>query len=159
MTGIPTVNDLISTVYFWLAWGWTAGFAWYDVKTRRVPDRALFVFCAYAFWAPFFWLPGLPEAEIEAVWAFGSALMGAAAGFLLMLSAALLSKDGTGIGGGDIKLTAVLGYVYGPYRLAGLLLAAALSAALWAFLFRKQKTIPFVPVMAAGSFFVMCVST
>ena len=83
--------------------------------------------------------------------------MGAAAGFLLLLFAAIISKDGTGIGGGDIKLTAVLGYVYGPYRLAGILLTASLLASLAAFLSRKQKSIPFVPFLAAGSFFMMFV--
>mgnify|MGYP002800030847 FL=1 len=83
--------------------------------------------------------------------------MGAAAGFLLLLFAAIISKDGTGIGGGDIKLPAVQGYVYGPYRLAGILLTASLLASLAAFLFRKQKSIPFVPFLAAGSFFMMFV--
>ena len=156
MTGIPTVNNMISNGYFWLAWCLTAGFAIYDVKTRRVPDRALFVFCAYAFWAPFLRYPGI-SGGTEAAWAFGSSLMGAAAGFLLLLFAAIISKDGTGIGGGDIKLTAVLGYVYGPYRLAGILLTASLLASLAAFLFRKQKSIPFVPFLAAGSFFMMFV--
>ena len=156
MTGIPTVNDMISNGYFWLAWCLTAGFAVYDVKTRRVPDRALFVFCAYAFWAPFLRYPGI-SGGTEAAWAFGSSLMGAAAGFLLLLFASIISKDGTGIGGGDIKLTAVLGYVYGPYRLAGILLTASLLASLAAFLFRKQKSIPFVPFLAAGSFFMMFV--
>ena len=156
MTGIPTVNDMISNGYFWLAWCLTAGFAIYDVKTRRVPDRALFVFCAYAFWAPFLRYPGI-SGGTEAAWAFGSSIMGAAAGFLLLLFAAIISKDGTGIGGGDIKLTAVLGYVYGPYRLAGILLTASLLASLAAFLFRKQKSIPFVPFLAAGSFFMMFV--
>lgn len=156
MTGIPTVNDMISNGYFWLAWCWTAGFAVYDVKTRRVPDRALFVFCAYAFWAPFLRYPGI-SGGTEDAWAFGSSLMGAAAGFLLLLFAALVSKDGAGIGGGDIKLTAVLGYVYGPYRLAGILLTASLLASLAAFLSREQKSIPFVPFLAAGSFFMMFV--
>ena len=83
--------------------------------------------------------------------------MGAAAGFLLLLFAALISKEGTGIGGGDIKLAAILGYLYGPYRLAGILLTASLLASLAAFLFRKQKSIPFVPFLAAGSFFMMFV--
>lgn len=156
MTGIPTVNDMISNGYFWLAWCWTAGFAVYDVKTRRVPDRALFVFCAYAFWAPFLRYPGI-SGGTEDAWAFGSSLMGAAAGFLLLLFAALVSKEGAGIGGGDIKLTAVLGYVYGPYRLAGILLTASLLASLAAFLSREQKSIPFVPFLAAGSFFMMFV--
>lgn len=157
MTGIPTVNDMISNGYFWLAWCLTAGFAVYDVKTRRVPDRALFVFCAYAFWAPFVRAPGLAGAGTEAAWAFGSSLMGAAAGFSLLLFAALVSKEGAGIGGGDIKLTAILGYVYGPYRLAGILMTASLLASLAAFLIRKQRSIPFVPFLAAGSFLMMFV--
>ena len=156
MTGIPTVNSMISNGYFWLAWCWIAGFAVYDVKTRRVPDRALFVFCVYAFWAPFLRLPGLSGAD-EAAWSFGSSLMGAAAGFLLLLFAAFVSKDGSGIGGGDIKLSAILGYVYGTYRLTGILLTASLLASLAAFLLWKQKSIPFVPFLAAGSFFMMFV--
>ena len=119
-------------------------------------NARIHVFCAYAFWAPFLRYPGI-SGGTEAAWAFGSSIMGAAAGFLLLLFAAIISKDGTGIGGGDIKLTAVLGYVYGPYRLAGILLTASLLASLAAFLFRKQKSIPFVPFLAAGSFFMMFV--
>ena len=41
--------------------------------------------------------------------------------------------------------------------LAGILLTASLLASLAAFLFRKQKSIPFVPFLAAGSFFMMFV--
>lgn len=157
MTGIPTVNNMISNGYFWLAWCWIAGFAVYDIKTRRVPDRALFVFCTYAFWAPFLRYPGSSGAGTEAAWVFGNSLLGAAAGFSLLLFAALASKEGAGIGGGDIKLTAILGYLYGTYRLAGILLTASLLAFLAAFLFRKQRSIPFVPFLAAGSFMMMFV--
>ena len=68
----------------------------------------------------------------------------------------MLSKGGTGLGGGDIKLAAVIGFIYGPYRMLEILMLAALLSAGAALVIgcrRRDKTlsIPFVPFIAAGS--------
>lgn len=47
MTGIPTVNDRILFLYELLAFACIAGFAAYDLKKRRVPDRALLLFLPF----------------------------------------------------------------------------------------------------------------
>ena len=52
MTGIPTVNDRILFLYELLAFACIAGFAAYDLKKRRVPDRALLLFLPFALAAP-----------------------------------------------------------------------------------------------------------
>lgn len=52
--------------------------------------------------------------------------MGFLFGGLLLLIAAMVSNNG--IGGGDIKLAALLGILYGPYGVLFILTAASLSA-------------------------------
>lgn len=52
--------------------------------------------------------------------------MGFLFGGLLLLIAAMVSNNG--IGGGDIKLAALLGILYGPYGVLFILAAASLSA-------------------------------
>jgi len=52
MTGIPTVNSHILFVYELLAFACIAGFAAYDLKKKRVPDRALLLFLPFALMAP-----------------------------------------------------------------------------------------------------------
>ena len=101
--------------------GAVTGFAIYDLIYRRVPDRALVLFCPVALASPF--LPSIGSFSWQMVsetWL--ASLAGAAAGFGILLTAALVSKDGTGVGGGDIKLAASTGLVFG--------LAASLTASL-----------------------------
>ena len=52
MTGIPTVNSSPIFLYELLAFACIAGFAAYDLKKRRVPDRALLLFLPFALMAP-----------------------------------------------------------------------------------------------------------
>lgn len=52
MTGIPTVNRSPLFLYELLASACIAGFAAYDLKKRRVPDRALLLFLPFALMAP-----------------------------------------------------------------------------------------------------------
>ena len=83
-----------------------------------------------------------------------SLFTGAAAGFLVLLAAAMISKEGAGIGGGDIKLAGVMGLIYGPSRmLAVLLIASGLAACVSLAAGRKKGmlSLPFVPFLMAGS--------
>ena len=152
MIGIRTVNDVIEKGYLWLSWFWIVGFSVYDIRYRRVPDRALFIFLVYAFWRPFIEMKITGQTALSA---FGSSLAGAATGFLIMLFAAVISGRKNGVGGGDIKLTAVIGYLYGAYRLGGILVTASLLAVLWSTLRKRTVSVPFVPFLAAGSFLMM----
>ena len=153
MTGIPTVNSSPIFLYELMAFACIAGFAAYDLKKRRVPDRALLLFLPFALMAPLI--------RTRPSWS-GSLLLyrslcslaGAAAGFLILLAAAMGSKEGAGIGGGDIKLAGIMGFIYGPSRmLAVLLIASGLAACISLAAGRKKGmlSLPFVPFLLAGS--------
>lgn len=95
----------------------------------------------------------------------GFSLAGCAAGFLILLTAALLSRGGAGVGGGDIKLAAATGFIYGPYRMLGILMLAALLSACAVLIIlcrrrgrAKPLSLPFVPFIAAGSLFTLIIS-
>lgn len=72
----------------------------------------------------------------------------------------MASPGGCGVGGGDIKLAAVMGFAYGPSRMTAILLAASGLATLAALIVnhrnkrtnaQKTLSLPFVPFLAAGS--------
>lgn len=155
MTGTQTVSDLITLSYESLVICCILGFAAYDIYTKRVPDRALVFFCPVAFASlPVHMQAAGAETSFWAV--LGLSLAGCASGFLILLAAAMLSKGGTGLGGGDIKLAAVTGFIYGPRRMLETLMLAALLAAAAALLIGcrhrdKALSLPFVPFIAAGS--------
>lgn len=167
-------SRIILSAYGLLVLACTAGFGAYDLRTRRVPDRGLLFFCPAALAAPFLqWLAAqailqsgqifpIPAAEAAAPLPgfLLSSLAGAATGFLILLAADLASRDGMGIGGGDIKLAAVLGFIYGPSRMAAILLTASGLAAITALIMNRKNrragnprvlSLPFVPFLAAGS--------
>ncbi len=80
-------------------------------------------------------------------------LLGAAAGFGILLTAAMLTHGG--IGGGDIKLAAVLGLAAGLKGMLVTLVVASLGAAIYGIIYRKIKKtdkmrLAFVPFMLAG---------
>ena len=62
-------------------------------------------------------------------------LLGAAAGFAILLSAAMITHGG--IGGGDIKLAAVLGLAAGLKGMLVTLLVASLGAAIYGIIHKK----------------------
>lgn len=162
MTGIRTVSDIISLSYETLVLCCILGFAAYDIHTRRVPDRALVFFCPVAFASlpVHIWAAGEGTSFLSVL---GLSLAGCASGFLILLTAALISKGGAGVGGGDIKLAAVTGFIYGPYRMLETLMIAALLAAAAALIIfcrrrKKKLSIPFVPFIAAGSLITLIAS-
>ena len=154
MTGIPTVNSHILFVYELLAFACIAGFAAYDLKKKRVPDRALLLFLPFALAAPLVRTAALGTALLPLLFLYS--LMGAAAGFMILLAAAMLSREGVGIGGGDIKLAAVMGFLYGPSRMLAILLTASGLAACVSLAMRHKRkeemlSLPFVPFLMIGS--------
>lgn len=170
-----------------------AGFAAFDLRTRRVPDKALLLFCPIALVAPFLntlvtcmaakpfidwsqtdcmdmalaaahagdtgtflcsFLTKLPPSLL-------SSLAGAATGFLVLFMAAMASPGGCGVGGGDIKLAAVMGLASGPSQMiATLLISSGLATIAALFIVhgnrhgnaKKKLSLPFVPFLAAGCF-------
>lgn len=154
MTGTPTVNSPAAACEM-LALCCIAGFAAYDLRRKRVPDRALAFFCPIALMAPL--ASSLPwqgwQAPLSTL-AFSSA--GAATGFFTLLAAAMASKESAGIGGGDIKLAAAIGVIYGPYRMLAILLVSSTLASVTALILCRKQTnralsLPFVPFLAIGS--------
>ena len=73
-------------------------------------------------------------------------------GFLLPgLCLFFLAVNFGGIGGGDIKLTAAMGFCFGLYSLAGILFFALLPACIYAKA-TKQKSIPLAVFLGIGFF-------
>lgn len=147
------MSNLISSGYGLLLLAAIAGFALYDIRHKRVPNKALAFSLPIFLAAPFIHaagqgLPGILPAGLNA-------LLGAGTGFGILLLAALLSKGGAGVGGGDIKLAAAIGFAYGPYGALGILLTASLLCLPAAALYSRTKkgqpfSLPFVPFMATG---------
>ena len=123
MTGIPTVNSSPIFLYELMAFACIAGFAAYDLKKRRVPGRAPLPFLPFAVAAPPVRAGLFRTAPPPLLFLFFFSR--AATGFLVLLAAALVSEEGAGIGGGDIKLAGVMGLIYGPSRLLAVLLIAS----------------------------------
>jgi len=152
------VSSIVYAAYYLLMLLAVAGLAVYDVKMKRVPDKALVFFLPAAFAAPFINAlasnAGITGAG-SFVLPFLSSLIGAVAGTAVLLAAAVISKDGCGVGGGDIKFAAILGFVYGPFDTIGILLLASLLALLVGLVQMKRVDeralhMAFVPFMAVG---------
>lgn len=130
------------------------GFALYDIHHRRVPNKALALSLPFFLSAPF--LLTAVQSPAQGVTILLGALLGSAIGFGVLLTAALLSKEGAGVGGGDIKLAAALGFAYGANAILGILLVASFLCILAAIVNSRAKhgqellSLPFVPFMATG---------
>lgn len=153
MIGIPTVSSFISLGYELLLLAVMAGFAIYDVRHKRVPNKALAFSLPIFLAAPF--LHCAVQELLGILPALLNALLGAGAGFGILLLAALFSRGGAGVGGGDIKLAAAMGFAYGPCRILFILLLASVLCLPAAGYFDRIKkgqsvSLPFVPFMATG---------
>ena len=82
--------------------------------------------------------------------------LGFIAGFSILFCVALVSHGG--IGGGDIKLVAVLGIPYGAFGLLFILFVASVMATITSTILSRMnkldtKHIPFAPYLFVGSLF------
>ncbi len=140
-TIIPSVSELLMV-------GALTGFSIYDIRRHRVPDKALLGFLPVAL------LSCGGQILCTGPPVIPSMLLGSAAGFGILLTSAMLTKGG--IGGGDIKLAAILGLSAGLRRTIGLLGFASVAAVLAGLVLRLMKKpdthLPFVPFMTAGYF-------
>lgn len=133
------------------------GFALYDIHHRRVPNKALALSLPFFLSAPF--LLAAVQTPAQGITVLLGALLGSAIGFGVLLTAALLSKEGAGVGGGDIKLAAAMGFAYSANEILCILLIASFLCIPAAILNSRAKhgqmlSLPFVPFMATGSLVV-----
>lgn len=116
-----------------------------DLRTRLVPDRAMLA-CL---------LVAIPVCVVSAPGAMPERLLASAGAGGFLLAAALIRPDGMGLG--DVKLAAVLGFYLGAGVIEAMVISfAAGSAAGLALLVRhgwraRTRTIPFAPFLALGT--------
>lgn len=153
MTGTPTVSNAVSITCKLLLAALIVGFALYDIRHKRVPNKALALSLPFFLAAPFL-LAGVQH-PAESIIVLMGAILGSAIGFGILLTAALISKSGAGVGGGDIKLAAAMGFAYGANEILCILLIASLLCIPTAVIGRRARpgqalSLPFVPFMAIG---------
>lgn len=149
MTGTANVSRMLfyyhAVTLVFLLW-----FAAYDHRHHRIRNAALLAFLP---WCLLYIPAALTEAPTCLV--LLHCFLGFLCGFLLLLTVSLAT--GGGIGGGDIKLAAILGI---PFGASGLMAVLAVSCILVLLhmgmlaIYRKErpKQIPFAPYIFWGSF-------
>jgi leader peptidase (prepilin peptidase) / N-methyltransferase len=116
-----------------------------DIKYMLIPDKIL-LFFAGIFLVERIFIPLSP---------WWDSLLGAAVGFSLLLLISIVSKGG--MGGGDIKLYALIGFVLGTKLVLMSLFISTLLGALIGIIgimigaFERKKPIPFGPFIAVGT--------
>ncbi|WP_396897500.1 prepilin peptidase [Niallia endozanthoxylica] len=116
-----------------------------DIAYMLIPDKILLVF-AGIFLIERIFIPLRP---------WWDSLLGAAIGFTLLLIIAIVSKGG--MGGGDIKLFALIGFVVGTKTMLLSFMLATFYGAFFGIigllfkLVKRGKPIPFGPFIAAGT--------
>ncbi|MEH7442339.1 prepilin peptidase [Bacillus sp. JJ1122] len=116
-----------------------------DVAYMLIPDKVLLVF-AGIFAVERFFSPLSP---------WWDSIAGAAAGFFLLLMIALISKGG--MGGGDVKLFALIGFVVGSKTMLLSFFFATFYGAFFGIIamllgfVKKKQAIPFGPFIAIGT--------
>nr|WP_312577767.1 A24 family peptidase [Sedimentibacter sp.] len=109
-----------------------------DYKKRMIPD-----------WT---WIAILLIGIVSAIFLPTSALYERITGFLLPgLCLLFLAMKYGGVGGGDIKLTASMGFTFGLNTLAVILLFALFPACIYARV-TKQRSVPLAVFLCTGAF-------
>lgn len=116
-----------------------------DIHYMIIPDKILIWFAGIFLLERIFW-PLTP---------WWNSILGAVTGFVLLLTIALVSKGG--MGGGDVKLYALLGFVLGfklvllSFFLSTLFGAVIGGLAMLLKIVKRKQPIPFGPFIAAGT--------
>jgi leader peptidase (prepilin peptidase) / N-methyltransferase len=116
-----------------------------DIKYMLIPDKIL-LFFAGVFLVERIFIPLTP---------WWDSVLGAVIGFTLLLVISFVSKGG--MGGGDIKLYALLGFVLGTKLVLMSLFISTLLGAIIGIIgiglgfFERKKPIPFGPFIAVGT--------
>lgn len=130
MTGIQNGSEFWS-YYYSITLIILGILALYDIKYHKVKNKALLCF--------------LPWSCLAMIQTPISSILGFSCAVILLLVTAIIGKEG--IGGGDIKLIALLGMIFGLYGILFILILASILALLLSFLI-KEKRIPFVPFLS-----------
>ena len=123
----------------------------WDIRTRLIPISAVVVICI----AQAAWLWACAESPMMGVLAemraFASSL-GVFAGLLLACAVVRQVSGREGLGGGDVKLLAALGSVFGAWGVLRVMLIACVAATVVSLVFRKGMNEPFAfcPYIAFG---------
>ncbi len=132
-----------------------------DLDTLTIPDGITLPGIALGLFGPIL-LAGAPW-RTHGVQSLLGILVGGGMLFLLaFLSLRLLHKEG--MGGGDVKLAAMLGAFFGPLHILWILVVAALAGLLVALLlmlrgkFRRDTPLPFGPFLALAAYAVFFLS-
>ena len=130
--------------------------AFADLEGYIIPDRFIAV-GVVLFIVTLFFVPDPGKRALDGL--IGGVAVGGGVLLLALLMEKLLRRDA--MGGGDIKLAALLEILYGPYGVLFILTAASLSALAFQalerfFYYRKWNTLPFAPFLFLGS--IMAVS-
>ena len=153
MTGTPNVNNFY-VCYHALLLLFLFLFAWYDWKHHKVRNAALLAFLPWCLASVLLELSmHLQERNASSLQVLLSSILGFLCGGLLLLTVSLATKGG--IGGGDIKLVAMLGFCYGTDGILAILTLSCLTALIHLSVkavCKKERParIPFVPYLAAG---------
>lgn len=131
-----------------------AGFAVYDYRHHRICNTALLAFLPWCLLS----LPVIVYARPESTLSESllHCVTGFLSGFLLLLAVSLATNGG--IGGGDIKLTALLGIPFGTSGLMASLILACLSALIHLGIRRACKMTPIGNIAFAPYLFLGCLA-
>ncbi|WP_042459206.1 prepilin peptidase [Neobacillus dielmonensis] len=116
-----------------------------DIHYMIIPDKILIWFAGFFLLERIIW-------PLDPWW---NSLLGALTGFLLLLVIAIISKGGMGFG--DVKLYALIGFVLGfklvllSFFLSTLFGAVIGGLAMLLKIVKRQQPIPFGPFIAAGT--------
>lgn len=127
--------------------GYLLYLAIYDIRHHKVTNDSVLLY------VPIVTLKCTAQVCMGTLFDYVPMLLGAAAGYAILLSAAMLTHGG--IGGGDIKLAAVLGLAAGLKGMLVTLFVASLGAAIYGIIHKKilkkeKLAIAFVPFMLVG---------
>lgn len=150
MTGTPNVNNLLA-IYHAVTLLFLLFIALYDAKHHKIRNTALFalfLWCLISIPVTIHALPSVPLTYMLFRCSFGFIT-----GFFLLLFISVTTNGS--IGGGDIKLTGLLGILYRALGLIAVLIIACLLVLLHYLFYkllkrRNMESIPFAPYLFWG---------
>lgn len=153
MTITPIVIETAGLCTYVAMLSGLVAFSLHDIRTKRVPNMGLALFVPVVLACTI--LRYIAEPWDSTLFCALYSLAGAAAGGGVLLAAALATKGG--IGGGDIKLAALIGLFYGPHGMLLALLTGTPITIFYGLIKRrrckdKKLHIAFVPFITIGCF-------
>lgn len=126
----------------------------FDIRHHKVTNKSVLMFL------PVVMLKCTYEVCVGTLYDYLPMILGAAAGFSVLLFTAIITHGG--IGGGDIKLAGVLGLAAGLQGMLVTLVVSSVGAATYALIMKKVKKsakikFAFVPFLLAGYIFALLI--